>query len=195
MGVFGDAMARANNRGMLGKAEANPHYKEPADPYAGTGLFRRSPTDKVSIWVSKPVGDNDAWRELRDDYHSAEDVLLHISALFNALKKFNYTSLDLPVELDNSSMENLYKCRVSLFLTLMGESHMHKMDCGWSRKHSDGDLCFGGGWCVGWITTPSGRQARYHFEDNKNLPRAMEKDKGSAWNGKEETLDALAELC
>jgi len=85
----------------------------------------------------------------------------------------------------------LYDHRIMLFLALMRMAADAGMDCGWSRKHDDGELCFGGGWVIGWITVPSGKQARYHMEDTRPLPPALEKETGSPWNGKEETIEAL----
>lgn len=88
----------------------------------------------------------------------------------------------------------LYDHRISLFIALMSMASARGLDCGWSRNHSDGLPCFGGGWVIGWITTPSGRQARYHMEDSRPLLPGLERPVGSPWNGIEETLDALAEL-
>ena len=88
----------------------------------------------------------------------------------------------------------LYEHRINNFLALIHLAHLAGMDCGWSRRHDDGELCFGGGWVIAWITTPSGLQARYHMEDNRPLPAELEQRLGSPWNGREETIDALAEL-
>lgn len=88
----------------------------------------------------------------------------------------------------------LYDHRISLFLALMTMASKAGMECGWSRNHDDGKPCFGGGWVIAWITAPSGKQARYHMEDSRPLNPALEKEIGSAWNGNEETLSALAEL-
>lgn len=88
----------------------------------------------------------------------------------------------------------LYDHRIMLFLALMRMAADAGLECGWSRKHDDGELCFGGGWVIGWVTLPNGKQVRYHMEDTRPLPPMLEKDLGSSWNGKEETLEALADL-
>ena len=111
------------------------------------------------------------------------------------------TDLNLPegIKPENVSdgfhtFKELYDHRIMLFLALMQMSANAGLECGWSRRHSDGELCFGGGWVIGWITAPSGKQARYHMEDFRPLMLGLEKNFGSPWNGKEETLDALSEL-
>ena len=88
----------------------------------------------------------------------------------------------------------LYDHRILAFMAAMKLAHNAAMDCGWSKKHDDGELCFGGGWVVAWITAPSGLQARYHMEETRPLPLSLERPLGSPWNGKEETLEALAEI-
>ena len=88
----------------------------------------------------------------------------------------------------------LYDHRIMLFLALMRLAADAGMECGWSRKHSDGALCFGGDWVIGWVTLPSGKQVRYHMEDTRPLPPDLEKEIGSQWNGKEETIEALSEF-
>jgi hypothetical protein len=88
----------------------------------------------------------------------------------------------------------LYSHRIKLFLSLMNLAHLRAWDCGWSKRHDDGELCFGGGWCIGWIIAPSGLQIRYHFEDWRNAQKHLECEIGLPWNGVDETLDALDEL-
>ena len=102
-------------------------------------------------------------------------------------------------ELQNMSdgyhtFKELYDHRIMLFLALMRMAADAGLECGWSRKHSDGELCFGGGWVIGWVAMPNGKQARYHMEDTRPLPPMLEKPLGLPWNGKEETLDALLSL-
>ena len=92
------------------------------------------------------------------------------------------------------TFNELYDHRIMLFLALMKAASDAGLECGWSRRHDDGELCFGGGWVIGWITTPAGLQARYHMEDSRPLPPSLERPLGSPWNGQEETLTALAEL-
>ena len=88
----------------------------------------------------------------------------------------------------------LYNHRIHNFLAVMGMASASGLECGWSRKHDDGESCFGGGWVIAWVTAPSGLQARYHMEDTRPLPPSLEREIGAPWNGQEETLEALAEL-
>lgn len=89
---------------------------------------------------------------------------------------------------------DLYNHRIYNFIAVMNLCSKLGLDCGWSKKHSDGELCFGGGWVICWITTPTGLQARYHMEDFRHLPKHLERPLGSKWNGEHETIEALAEI-
>ena len=88
----------------------------------------------------------------------------------------------------------LYDHRIANFLAVMSLAHAAGFECGWSRKHSDGELCFGGGWVIAWVISRSGLKAVYHMEDSRPLPASLERDLGDPWNGKEETMDALSEI-
>ena len=92
------------------------------------------------------------------------------------------------------TFSELYDHRIMLFLALMKAASDAGLECGWSRKHDDGELCFGGGWVIGWIVAPSGLEVRYHMEDTRPLPPALEHERGTPWNGVNETLPALDEL-
>ena len=95
--------------------------------------------------------------------------------------------------MDNETQE-LYKHRVCIFIALMNLAEKQDLKVGWSKKHSDGELCFGGGWIVAWIVAPSGLQARYHIKDNVPIPARFEKKIATVWNEKDENLNALAEI-
>lgn len=89
----------------------------------------------------------------------------------------------------------LYDHRVINFLAVLAlAAKCGLKDIGWSYRHSDGHLCFGGGWVIAWITAPSGLQARYHICYNLALPAQLERPIAPAWNGVEETLAALLEI-
>ena len=88
----------------------------------------------------------------------------------------------------------LYDHRILNFIALMNIADKQGLKCGWSDRHDDGELCFGGGWVIAWIVAPSGKQARYHMEANRPLPTRLKKDVGLKWNGNEETLETLQEL-
>lgn len=99
------------------------------------------------------------------------------------------------------TFDELYEHRIRLFLVLLAVAAQNDLQMGWSKRHSDGELCFGGGWVLAWITTPSGLQARYHLNEsfileNKGLAPLMyfQNEKAPVWNGVNETLEALVEL-
>ena len=52
------------------------------------------------------------------------------------------------------TFSELYDHRIMLFLALMKAASDAGLECGWSRRHDDGELCFGGGWVIGWINCP-----------------------------------------
>jgi hypothetical protein len=59
------------------------------------------------------------------------------------------------------SFNDLYRQRCVLFASLCNTFK----DLSWkSRRHSDGQRCFGGGWFIVGIDTPQG-QYTYHYED------------------------------
>jgi hypothetical protein len=95
---------------------------------------------------------------------------------------------------DYHTMQDLYHHRSMLTLALLNMAKLRGLEVGWSRRHSDGELCFGGGWVLVWLTTPSGLQMRYHMKDTYALFADSERDAAPVWNGDEETLHALAEL-
>ena len=60
------------------------------------------------------------------------------------------------------TFNGLYYQRMVLFATLVKQNK----DKSWkSVRHEDGELCFGGGWFIVGIDTPSGSYT-YHYEDN-----------------------------
>ena len=59
------------------------------------------------------------------------------------------------------TFNGLYYQRMVLFAALV---KVHRVRAWKSRRHSDGELCFGGGWFIVGIDTPEGRYT-YHYED------------------------------
>ena len=60
------------------------------------------------------------------------------------------------------TFNGLYYQRMVLFAALVKQNK----DKAWkSLRHEDGELCFGGGWFIVGIDTPSGSYT-YHYEDN-----------------------------
>ena len=60
------------------------------------------------------------------------------------------------------TFNGLYYQRMVLFAALVKQNK----DKAWkSLRHEDGELCFGGGWFIVGIDTPSGNYT-YHYEDN-----------------------------
>ena len=78
------------------------------------------------------------------------------------------------------TFNDLYAQRRSLSITLFN-TYRHQS---WkSRKHSDGQFCFGGGWFIVGIDTPAG-QYTYHYEDMYwNNFECKELDMAPEWDG------------
>lgn len=78
------------------------------------------------------------------------------------------------------TFNGLYYQRMMLFAVLV---KTHK-DYSWkSRRHSDGEPCFGGGWFIVGIDTPHGSYT-YHYEDKFfDLFDCIELSKGKEWDG------------
>ena len=78
------------------------------------------------------------------------------------------------------TFNGLYYQRMMLFAVLV---KTYK-DYSWkSRRHSDGEPCFGGGWFIVGIDTPQGSYT-YHYEDKYfDLFDCVELSKGKEWDG------------
>lgn len=78
------------------------------------------------------------------------------------------------------TFNQLYYQRMILFATIVKQNK----DKAWkSLRHSDGELCFGGGWFIVGIDTPEGSYT-YHYEDNYfSLFDCMELERGKHWDG------------
>lgn len=74
----------------------------------------------------------------------------------------------------------LYHQRAILFATIVNQNK----GISWkSKRHEDGELCFGGGWFIVGIDTPEGSYT-YHYEEKYwNLFKCQELEKGKHWDG------------
>lgn len=78
------------------------------------------------------------------------------------------------------SFGDLYKQRLYLTAALFNE---HPDVAYKSYRHSDGSLCFGGGWFIVSIETPNGPYS-YHYETKFwNLFKIPEREKAEPWDG------------
>lgn len=90
------------------------------------------------------------------------------------------------------TFKELYYQRMMLFAVLVKQNK----DKAWkSLRHSDGELCFGGGWFIVGIDTPEGSYT-YHYEDNfYSLFDCIELERGKVWDGHtEEDVTRLLSL-
>lgn len=78
------------------------------------------------------------------------------------------------------TFNDLYYQRCILFATIVNQNK----SISWkSKKHEDGELCFGGNWFIVGIDTPQGSYT-YHYENKYwNLFQCIELDKGKHWDG------------
>lgn len=91
------------------------------------------------------------------------------------------------------TFNSLYYQRAILFATIV---NTYKELAWKSKKHEDGQVCFGGGWFIVGIDTPKGSYT-YHYEaeywdlfDCEELPRAKH------WDGHtDEDVTRLLSLC
>lgn len=91
------------------------------------------------------------------------------------------------------TFNSLYYQRAILFATIV---NTYKELAWKSKKHEDGQFCFGGGWFIVGIDTPNGSYT-YYYEmeywglfDCKELPRAKH------WDGHtDEDITRLLSLC
>lgn len=90
------------------------------------------------------------------------------------------------------TFNSLYHQRAILFATIVNQNS----SLAWkSRKHSDGKLCFGGGWFIVGVDTPAGSYT-YHYEDKYwDLFKCVELPCGKPWDGHtEEDVTRLLSL-
>ena len=90
------------------------------------------------------------------------------------------------------TFNQLYHQRVMLFAVIVNQN----LERAWkTRKHEDGELCFGGGWFLVTIDTPKGAYG-YHYEEKYwNLFYCKELDKAKHFDGyTEDDVDRLFSL-
>ena len=72
----------------------------------------------------------------------------------------------LPEEISDGyhTFKELYEHRISLYIALCKRVRANCQNKVWrSKKHSDGELCFGGEWFVLGINEKAGEQITYHL--------------------------------
>jgi len=80
------------------------------------------------------------------------------------------------------TFNSLYHQRAVLFAALINTMWAH-YETFKSHKHSDGELCFGGGWFVVGIKTPHGYYT-YHYEDKYwDMFKCPMVEKAPQWDG------------
>ena len=131
--------------------------------------------------------DADALKELKFPNGESEYTTGWNDAI-SAIMTFQPTTDAVPVpaggigELSDGyhTFNGLYYQRMILFAVLV---KTYK-DYSWkSRRHSDGEPCFGGGWFIVGIDTPQGSYT-YHYEDKYfDLFDCVELSKGKEWDG------------
>jgi len=90
------------------------------------------------------------------------------------------------------TFNQLYHQRAMLFAVIVNQNR----DISWkSRKHEDGELCFGGGWFLVTVDTPEGAYG-YHYEDKYwDMFNCKELEKAKHWDGyTEEDVGRLMSL-
>ena len=95
--------------------------------------------------------------------------------------KKGLTNLDISEFSDGfHTFNSLYHQRLILFATLVNTYP----DFSWkTKRHNDGEECFGGGWFLVGINTPKG-QYSYHYElKDWDLFNCKELDKAPEWDG------------
>ena len=78
------------------------------------------------------------------------------------------------------TFNDLYTQRAVLFATIVNQN----LDKAWkSRKHEDGEPCFGGGWFIVAVDTPMGSYS-YHYEDKYwDIFKCVELSVAKHWDG------------
>jgi len=91
------------------------------------------------------------------------------------------------------TFNQLYHQRAMLFAALVNQNR----DISWkTRKHEDGEPCFGGGWFLVTIDTPAGPYG-YHYEEKYwDMFHCKELERAKHWDGyTEEDVGRLMSLC
>lgn len=121
-----------------------------------------------------------------DEPFICRDMLLND---LNALRKEEHEACEkCPYKLEDigdfsdgyHTFNDLYTQRAVLFATIVNQN----LDKAWkSRKHEDGEPCFGGGWFIVGIDTPVGSYT-YHYENKYwDVYKCVELPVAKHWDG------------
>ncbi len=98
----------------------------------------------------------------------------------------------LVIEVDNLSqvsdgyhtIAELYEFRKVYNAALFNEWHNHQMyHVHKSKKHADGEDCFGGGWFIVVATLPTGQISNHYKLEDWDLFECEEREKTNEWDG------------
>ena len=135
---------------------------------------------------------HDARRYLEDKEWSDRGASPHIDAINDVLsmlkEQVHEVCENCPYKLEDigdfsdgyHTFNDLYTQRAVLFATIVNQN----LDKAWkSRKHEDGEPCFGGGWFIVGVDTPAGSYT-YHYEDKYwDVYKCVELPVAKHWDG------------
>lgn len=78
------------------------------------------------------------------------------------------------------TFNQLYYQRMILFAVLVKQNKERAWK---SKRHNDGELCFGGGWFIVGIDTPEGSYTYHYEEKDFDLFDCVELELGREWDG------------
>ena len=124
--------------------------------------------------------------DIKGGYHERidvrDDVKAFIKSTLEEVKK-NFT-IDENTSDGYHTFKELYEFRkvynAALFneWATQGKFNVHK-----SKKHSDGEDCFGGGWFIVMATLPSGQISNHYELEDWDLFQCEEREKAEEWDG------------
>lgn len=82
------------------------------------------------------------------------------------------------------TFRELYEYRLlynAAFANLYAEKYPYRVVK--SHRHSDGELCFGGGWFIVMIDLPTGQISNHYENKDWNLFKCMEIENAPEWDG------------
>ncbi len=132
-----------------------------------TTLSDKQMEDKLEPWVSsvveaakKDIQSSSDVGQFSDGYHTFDELyyyrMLYNAAFFNSLAFYdNWAGGSWNVEFD-----------------------VHK-----SKKHSDGEDCFGGGWFIVMAELPTGQISNHYEMKYWDLFKIPEREKANVWDG------------
>lgn len=92
------------------------------------------------------------------------------------------------------TFKELYEFRKMFNLALFTEwAYQEKCDVHKSKRHSDGEKCFGGGWFIVVAETPAGQISNHYKLEDWDLFQIPEKEKANEFDGhtSQDVLDRL----